>query len=66
MSVSQFYETVSCAGKLVYATKGEALQVMRRIQGQRRKHAKKRDLRTYRCAACHFWHIGQSAMRIDR
>lgn len=59
MSVSQFYETVACAGKLAYATKYQALKVIRRLKD-------KRDMHPYRCRACHLWRIGQSAMRIDR
>lgn len=59
MSVSQFYEVVACAGKLAYETKYQALKVIRRQKN-------KKDMHPYRCRACQQWHIGQSALRIDR
>ena len=59
MSVSLFYQTVACAGKLAYETKYRALKVIRRQKN-------KKDMHPYRCRSCMQWHIGQSALRFEK
>lgn len=53
-----------CAGKDAYASRGEALAVLRRLHSRHSitNHSGRRDVRAYRCGACGLWHIGSNAL----
>jgi hypothetical protein len=50
----------SCIGKERFASKGQALGLLRRLKNEHRLRPVKgrRQPRPYRCDNCHHWHIG--------
>lgn len=52
------HHTASCAGKMGYKNKGDALKVVRRMNRRPGSKYAKSDLGVYRCYFCKMFHVG--------